>query len=69
MKKKSYLSPTVKVAAFNTPQLIMSSLTGTSLGDDLPIANEEAPEEMEGHSRRRGRYDVWEDEEEEEEQW
>lgn len=66
MKKKAYLSPEVMVTTIHTAQLVMASkLTGTNLGKDLGVAEEDAPEDMVGRSRRR-RRNQWEDEEDEE---
>ena len=69
MKKKAYLSPEVMVTAIHTAQLVMASkLEGTSLGEDLGVAVEDAPEGMVGRSRRR--RNQWDDEElEDEEAW
>jgi hypothetical protein len=62
MKKKAYLSPEVMVTAIHTAQLVMGSkLKGTSI-NGLGVAEEDAPEEMEGRSRRR-RRSAWEEEE------
>ncbi len=70
MKKKAYLSPEVMVTAIHTAQLVMASkLKGTSLGEDLRVAEGDAPEDMVGRSRRR-RHNQWDDEElEDEEAW
>ena len=68
MKKKAYLSPEVMVTTIHTAQLVMASkLTGTNLGEDLGVAEEDAPVDMVGRSRRR-RRNQWDDEEEEDEE-
>lgn len=54
------------VTAIHTAQLVMASkLTGTSLGKDLGVAEEDASVDMVGRSRRR-RRNQWDDEEDEE---
>ena len=66
MKKKAYLSPDIRVTTIHTAQLVMASkLTGTNLGEDLGVAEEDAPVDMVGRSRRR-RRNQWDDEEDEE---
>ncbi len=64
MKKNAYISPSVGIEVVATELHILAgsdSLTGTNI-DDLGVAEEDAPADMEGRSRR---HNVWEDEEEE----
>ena len=61
MKKIAYIAPTTEVTTINTHWHILAGSPTKTNVDDLPISEDPAPEEMEGHSRRRT---VWDDEEE-----
>jgi hypothetical protein len=65
MKKNAYISPAVTIAVVSCQHLMTGSLKGTNI-DGLGVKDEDAPSDMEGHSRRRRRRrDEWDDEEEE----